>query len=578
MIPIEKIISRGVAGPELAALGVARLCGVATGGSTRMFRGRHSAGVIYRYGLAADPCSRRQALLRNIREAGGTLVFGRFGRALEALLKAERTHYCCIERLRENAAQRIVDWQQRHGIRTLNVVGCTGSVATFFARVVMLEVLQILGRRPRLPMTGAAPVKDAAVVAGRDTCYAVVPWPAPAAWRWRDGSEDWEAVADWKTLPPLRSLTRPLSWVARSFWERVPLHVRQWITCQHVTWGPFDNGEVVYDLDLLEVLGRLGKPADDLARAGRWAILRLVCESVFTLFANQSDERVWDAAAALLTRRQREIVGSFGFPATESAVQILAKMPKDSCRIEMLRALRTLLSDPASRRVLQSLPHVNLAVVSVLSSPWLRRIVGRRLLYTIASRIGDDACAPCMRGASLLVHRLQEEAERTGQMDELGVLNSLRSLERIVGEPQDRPDVCWPAPPPALPGIAGVIEPLAGGKALFVEGQAIKHCAGQYTHEVRQGYYLMYRILPNAACGTGRATLQLRPGPDGQWHVCQLHGAVNTLVSAATARFVETWLFFAQCDPGGSESELYRSCILEFGTASGIRYRAARSR
>src|SRR5207302_3015420 len=120
---VQKIISRGAAGAELAALAVARLCGVETGGSTRIFRGRRCSGIVRRYGLAADPCSRRQALLRNVRQAQGTLVFGRFGCALEALLKAERTHYCCIERLDEQAAGRVTAWLLRHGIRTLNIVG-----------------------------------------------------------------------------------------------------------------------------------------------------------------------------------------------------------------------------------------------------------------------------------------------------------------------------------------------------------------------------------------------------------------------------------------------------------------------
>jgi hypothetical protein len=96
-----------------------------------------------------------------------------------------------------------------------------------------------------------------------------------------------------------------------------------------------------------------------------------------------------------------------------------------------------------------------------------------------------------------------------------------------------------------------------------MEGREMRHCAAQYATEVRLGRCLMFRLLPKLEYGTGRATLQLRAGPQGLWRVAQLKGAGNAPVEPGTVRFVNTWLFFAQCDPAVGEDELSRSCIAE---------------
>jgi hypothetical protein len=528
---LEQIISRGATRPELTALHAGRFFGLRTGGTTRIHRGRKDARIIQRLGLSADNCSRRQAMVRNIRAADGTLVFGRFGAALEALLKDERTHYFCLESARKESVDRIAPWIKLHHIRTLNVSG----QANLDARRVMNEVLQQLGRAPALPVWDGPTKQRPAVLADDSGFYAVAMSPRPRAWQWNEMTECWSPMGDWRTVPILRD--ENTSRAAR-FWERVPEPARSWAL----------HGRSSPDLDLLETLGSLGKPADDLARAGRWAILRLLGNASELLPPERSSV---GELRSLVRRRQRDIAGYFGFPATQASAAALAKVPRLSCSLSTVLLVRDLLSSEETAAALARLPRINREVVDVLADPWLRKIAGARLLRELSLLRDDEAGEDEPEMIWLALEGIKTQAERTGRSQKIGVIHSIRRLQEIFYDLMDLPSVEWPKPPASLQGVTGLIEPLLSIADVAAEAAAMHHCVGTYSRAMMQGRVLLFRVMADARMGTERATLEFRPGPNGQWHVGQLSGPYNQPVSAKTRQLVERWRISAQV--AGSE-------------------------
>jgi len=518
---LEQIISRGATRPELMALATARFFRLRTGGATRIHFGRKCDRIIRRFALSADACSGRQALLRNVRGSDGTLVFGRFGAALEALIKREGTHYFCLERARKESIDRIAPWLDRHGIRTLNVVG----QVNLDVRYVMTEVLQQLGRAPALPETGRGGVPKRAVLADDSGFYAVAARPRPCAWQWDEATEHWLPMRDWRAVPVLHDGDAPR---AARFWERVPEPARGWAL----------DGRSSADLGLLEVLGELGQPAEDLARAGRWAVLRLLVHAGELLPPERSCPT---ALSSLVQQRQRHVVGYFGFPATEASVRALAKVTRLSSSLDTVLALRGLLCDAEPAEALRRLPHINRAVVTVLADPWLRKIAGPRLLRELSLLPAGDGIGDEGHLAWLPLYQIKNEAERTGRSQRFGPFHSIRRLQEALYELMDCPSVEWPAPPASLPGILGLIEPLVTAADVAGEAAAMHHCVRKYTRAMMLGRSLLFRVHADVSVGMDRATLELRPGPDGQWHVAQLSGPHNHPVSETTRQLIERW-------------------------------------
>jgi hypothetical protein len=569
---IERIISRGVPGAELEALKVARVCGLRTGGATRIHRCKRSAHIIRRYGLSTDHCSRRQALLRNQQQADGTLIFGRPQRvAIQPLERWERAAFRVTEQTRWTP-RAIARWVRRHNIRTLNVVQAWNWPSLQpDARELLLEVLYWLGQSPSRPQRSRTQV-----VFHFDWFYAVALWPRQRVWEWDEAAARWRGLWDPRRPYPIRggrlfgripverdwrkmSALRSVAGNPPRLWRLLPQRLRGLLV------GPDDA-----ELDVLEAISRLGKPAEDLARAGRWALLKMIANARQYLPGRRAR---WNVMRRLIRCRQRDIMAVFGFPATESAVRTLAKVPLKSCFSGELIRVRNLLTDRDASTVLQRLPSINRAAVGILSDPWSRRVCSRQLLRFAAEN--DDTLTPDQPGnVCSHLHCLHEEAKRTGRVDQIKVVRSMRHLHELIDELRALPDVSWPPPPSTLFGITGLIEPLETAKALKDEGRAMGHCVAAYNTKMVNRQSLLFRVLADPRLGTTRATLELRPGPNGQWQVEQLAGRSNTPVSTSTARLVETWRELAHLQPPLAAAQLEQTCREKLATALASRHAA----
>ncbi len=531
---LERIISRGVYGPERTALEAAEIFGLMTGGQSR--HGSTSAGEARRFGLAVDHCSRRHAIQINADRADGTLVIGRPSR----LLLRELERQCRVFEMQmdfPDTAKWICEWIERFDIRTLNILGCAWSGDTFPAErsghlgQLIVDILVRLGRRPRLPVGSGC-----GVVAGRDGIYAVRLWRTPRAWLWR-GRLGWKPV-------------RRNGWL-----------VEMKFTCGNEWYKPLlpqnvllamSPGGVELDCSMLTLLSRLGETALDLARAGRWAVLRMLASP--STFAGRRISR--HGVRRLATAKQRNLLAVFGFPATESAVRTLAKVSQ-TVPDEMLLQLRDRLHDPATAGVLRHLPGINELTIEALSDPIFRRWITPAFL--------DDLANPNGYGASLNLPTFHDRMRRLGIEPRPDSIRSVAEMFDLFLDP--RLSVVAPAvpPPPAPRRLRGVIVQLKPAQ-LEMEGYQMRHCVNRYRAEVEAGACLIYRILPDAKLGTDRATLMLRPTESGgEWIVSQLAGVENERVSSATQLLVKVWLKYAGNEPTISTKDLFDRCMMDIG-------------
>jgi hypothetical protein len=526
MFMLERIISRGIIGPELAALSVGPLCGIATGGHTHDDPGPRSLRIVRRYALSTDSTSLWAAMWRNIRDADGTLIVGDIGATLAARIEAEGKPVFDANHLFERSAKWLAGWATHHRIRTLNIVGESSFKLSGQTCELLVDVLE------RFDKPAHRPVPAGTCIFADGWCfYSAMLWPTQRAWRWSIASAQWRPLANWHRIPRLEGFGEA--------WDTVPPHIRQFVA-----------GADEISLDELKACSEFGKAADDLIRAGRWALLRLVARD----YAAEGREGA-DRLRVLLQGRQRDILGTFGFPATESTVRILAKIWPGSCNVPNLLVIRRLLcEDMAAVKLLRQLPRISTPVLRVLDDPWLRGILSPRCVREIV-KDSDDDFPTRSASATFAMDALSEAADRTGLHDKVGPIHSVRQLNEVLLELLAAPDADWP-PPPALAGVPGLIEPLTTVASVVEEGAQMRHCLRSYREAMLSGRSLLFRVIPDSCFGTERATLELRPTRNGQWEVAQISGYRNAYVAEKTRALVEAWRSIAHTNPRASSEEL----------------------
>ncbi len=91
----------------------------------------------------------------------------------------------------------------------------------------------------------------------------------------------------------------------------------------------------------------------------------------------------------LLGMRRRQIAGRMAFPATGSAVRLLAKVPAEHCRVRWLTVLAKRLAYPRLGKCLLHLPVVNAAVMRALCATPALRSITPSLLVELSKVEGD---------------------------------------------------------------------------------------------------------------------------------------------------------------------------------------------
>jgi len=300
---------------------------------------------------------------------------------------------------------------------------------------------------------------------------------------------------------------------------------------------------------------------------GAWDLVRANPALAFCLASNWAfrspkptqplrDARHW------ICRRQRDIAGWLGFPATERTVNLLRKIPPDACDLTTLLRFRRVLRQTPVADTLSHLPRLTATVLCVVTDPRLRPLVSPRLLRELSDSIvawGVVSDRVSMlrdtlaMAAALVPPRpspvFTSLAQLTRHHDQLADELNLRAppAQRrrpgahhdqladglILGAPPAQEPV--EMPPPPISGTETIV-PLTTPAMLAEEGREQRNCVAIYAPFVAHGNEYIYRVL-----APERATLQILRTPQG-WRVGELSGPRNRPVSPATRIAVEQWI------------------------------------
>jgi hypothetical protein len=249
------------------------------------------------------------------------------------------------------------------------------------------------------------------------------------------------------------------------------------------------------------------------------------------------------------------IAGWLGFPATESAVRVLRRVPHAAINIGSLLRLRRAMHDEELAPILRHVPSITYDVVRIIANDGVRRHSSPRLLIEAGSEPDPQGVEiwRTMRDTLAMFEQMEQEPHGL-------VFRSREHLERVHDEAAaalNRSDSCWgdvhlPIPPPPLQGTEAII-PLTEAMDFYKEGREQSNCVATYASSVaasathsrdgRPGLYV-YRVLRPE-----RATLSIiRRG--AQWLINELRCAHNQPPAADTVAAVRQWLDAQACTRG----------------------------
>jgi hypothetical protein len=236
--------------------------------------------------------------------------------------------------------------------------------------------------------------------------------------------------------------------------------------------------------------------------------------------------RPLDSARRLLRRKQRDILGWLGFPATDRARRVLAKVPAEQVSVPVLFRLRRILQrDAEAANWLSHLPRITDETINILtfyraalSMPLLLDLQGADTrseywyyLFEGSNRMRKEYDLPWTVFRSMeALSAFYERLSRRTAMD-----SALRELPKEL-----------PPPPFALSPDSG-IEPIATVQDLYWHGELEHNCVLQYARAIHAGTHYVYRVTSPV-----RATLSIvRKGKD--WVPDGLMGPANCTVDDA---------------------------------------------
>jgi len=278
-------------------------------------------------------------------------------------------------------------------------------------------------------------------------------------------------------------------------------------------------------------------------------------------------------------KRRREIAARLGFPDSQAVVKVLGRVLPEACHPYRLAALRPVMAEPDTMKVLTHLPVLTKDIIRLVSTEGLREHVTPRLLLEACDEGAfRDAGVrynlnrtPVSYMVRETVHVMAAFGRPTGGLV-FHSLNQLRlayeSLHEIFGEdgvdvpledyPQNRRlqarlelakmeararEIRFGDPP-----IQGndCIVPMTTGMDLVEEGREMHHCVATYVDRVHaaRGRYYIYRLLPPLQ----RSTVAIQLTATG-WRIEQIKGIYNEPVNNRTVRYVENWLA-GRLEPG----------------------------
>ena len=248
-----------------------------------------------------------------------------------------------------------------------------------------------------------------------------------------------------------------------------------------------------------------------------------------------------------LHKKQRELLEWLGFPAGERLVKLFKKFSPAVAVPWPMGLLQTAVKEQApSVLYLAHLQRINYGALYLAADSRLRNVVTPNLLAEVAVNPEEETDSPTsglLADALRMLKLLYPRYNCTP-------LSSMRAIarlhDRVVTEFNRQPppqyvDPTRQFPPPPLPGTTSIV-PVTTLKELQAEGKKQRNCVGSYAARIRNGECYVYRVLD-----PGRATLSLC-AKDYEWHISELKGRANCVVSPATLLHVQKWLQWATAE------------------------------
>ncbi len=252
----------------------------------------------------------------------------------------------------------------------------------------------------------------------------------------------------------------------------------------------------------------------------------------------------------LTTKRQHEILGFLGFPATRSCSRIVSRVVPAAMGgfrgITRLLYLRAALRE--EHPVVPHLRRIGASVLSLLQPSFAPVVTPRFLLDVSEVREGDAVphAARLLRDTLRMGELLEEAPTTIRSLDHLFARHRYFIEEMRPERLAARGTLDTPFPPPPIDGTAR-IRPCRTPRELIKLGRDGKNCVGSKLLQCAESKSFVYRVeVPS-----GRpATLELRPHPkEGRWVLAELKAARNARPSRTVQALVKAWMADADSAP-----------------------------
>ncbi|MEX1119058.1 MAG: hypothetical protein WEB60_09710 [Terrimicrobiaceae bacterium] len=243
--------------------------------------------------------------------------------------------------------------------------------------------------------------------------------------------------------------------------------------------------------------------------------------------------------SAISKNRQRDIAGALGFPNTEAAVKILAKIPAECVTVDCLVSLRHALVFDKSTKILSHMKKLNAGILDLMANPEFLEVSSPTLLEEVAASAEEKYKATTSEILGSTLYHLRR-IDPTGDKPIIPSIAKLHTLSREAFlkdlDIQRRRSGNHNFPTPPLTGTCD-IEPILTTTELVMEGETQKNCVADHSERIFEGKNFIYRVLRPQ-----RATLSIVKDDAGNWQIGQLKCSSNTDVSPQTRMAVESWM------------------------------------
>lgn len=239
------------------------------------------------------------------------------------------------------------------------------------------------------------------------------------------------------------------------------------------------------------------------------------------------------AARSLIAKKQKHVLAWLGFPGTEPARRIMAKLDPRVLNVRFLLRFREVLGNADLVTWLSHLKQINPGVAEMVTQ--------RRYLPFLTSRLLREASLEAAENRSQSAVWLLDDTLRMSARLPDAVrpprFTSRRQLERVHDELARQMGQEWeqnrlnridavpmPFPCPPFAGTESIL-PILTPDELHAEGRKMGHCVGVYDERVVQGRCFIYRVTAPV-----RATMEIFLSDWKGWMPGQLRRVKNKLV------------------------------------------------